>query len=75
MDLQRSALARRRAARAQFSLWDLRESRPGRLTGLRGPAISPPMLNFNELSAREILALAITNEEEDSRIYQAFADQ
>lgn len=30
--------------------------------------------HFDELSEREILALAITNEEEDSRIYDSFAD-
>ena len=33
------------------------------------------MLAFNELDARQILALAIISEEEDSRIYQTFADQ
>lgn len=33
------------------------------------------MLALNELDARQILALAIINEEEDSRIYQTFADQ
>ena len=32
------------------------------------------MRNFTELSEREILALAISNEEEDSRIYADFAD-
>ena len=32
------------------------------------------MRNFNELSEREMLALAISNEEEDSRIYADFAD-
>lgn len=33
------------------------------------------MRNFNELSEREVLALAITNEEEDGRIYLDFADR
>lgn len=33
------------------------------------------MPTLNELSAREILALAITSEEEDSRIYDTFAEQ
>jgi rubrerythrin len=33
------------------------------------------MLALNELDARQILALAIISEEEDSRIYQTFADQ
>ena len=33
------------------------------------------MPTLNELSEREVLALAITSEEEDSRIYQTFADQ
>src|SRR5579862_2283678 len=32
------------------------------------------MRNFNELSEREILALAIGNEEEDGRIYADFAE-
>jgi rubrerythrin len=32
------------------------------------------MRNFDELSEREMLALAISNEEEDSRIYADFAD-
>src|SRR5205085_1479742 len=32
------------------------------------------MKTFGELSEREILALAITNEEEDSRIYRGFAE-
>jgi rubrerythrin len=32
------------------------------------------MRNFDELSEREMLALAIANEEEDSRIYADFAD-
>jgi erythrin-vacuolar iron transport family protein len=32
------------------------------------------MRNFDDLSEREILALAISNEEEDSRIYADFAD-
>jgi rubrerythrin len=32
------------------------------------------MKRFAELSEQEVLALAITNEEEDSRIYQGFAD-
>src|ERR687885_1973029 len=30
---------------------------------------------LSELSEREVLALAIANEEEDSRIYQSFADR
>ena len=33
------------------------------------------MRNFNELSEREVLALAITNEAEDGRIYLDFADR
>lgn len=33
------------------------------------------MPSLNELSEREVLALAISSEEEDSRIYQAFADK
>ncbi len=33
------------------------------------------MPTLNELTEREILALAITSEEEDSRIYQTFAEQ
>ena len=32
------------------------------------------MRNFYELSEREMLALAVSNEEEDSRIYADFAD-
>ncbi len=32
------------------------------------------MKNFSDLSEREILALAISNENEDSRIYRSFAD-
>jgi erythrin-vacuolar iron transport family protein len=32
------------------------------------------MRNFDQLSEREILALAVSNEEEDSRIYADFAD-
>ena len=32
------------------------------------------MKNFNELSERELLALAISLEEEDSRIYGDFAE-
>ncbi len=32
------------------------------------------MRNFDELSEREMLALAVSNEEEDSRIYADFAD-
>ena len=32
------------------------------------------MRNFDELSEREILALAITSEEEDGRIYLDIAD-
>jgi erythrin-vacuolar iron transport family protein len=33
------------------------------------------MKSLNELSEREVLALAIANEEEDSRIYRSFADR
>src|ERR671914_1559230 len=33
------------------------------------------MKTLAELSEREVLALAITSEEEDSRIYQSFADR
>ncbi|GGH28789.1 membrane protein [Alsobacter metallidurans] len=33
-----------------------------------------PMKTFAELTEREVLTLAITGEEEDSRIYQTFAD-
>ena len=33
------------------------------------------MKSLHELSEREVLALAIANEEEDSRIYQSFADR
>lgn len=33
------------------------------------------MITLKELDARQILALAIVSEEEDSRIYQTFADQ
>ena len=32
------------------------------------------MKRFAELTEQEILALAITNEEEDSRIYRGFAE-
>ena len=32
------------------------------------------MKKFSELTEQEILALAITNEEEDSRIYRGFAE-
>lgn len=32
------------------------------------------MKNFSELTEQEVLALAITNEEEDSRIYRGFAE-
>ena len=32
------------------------------------------MKNFSDLTEQEILALAITNEEEDSRIYRGFAE-
>ncbi len=32
------------------------------------------MKAFSELSEQEVLALAITNEEEDSRIYRGFAE-
>ena len=31
-------------------------------------------MRFSELSEQQILALAISNEEEDSRIYRAFAE-
>ena len=33
------------------------------------------MKALSELSEREVIALAIASEEEDSRIYQAFADR
>src|SRR4028119_1653486 len=33
------------------------------------------MKALSELTEREVLALAIANEEEDSRIYQSFADR
>ena len=33
------------------------------------------MRALSDLTEREILALAIANEEEDSRIYQSFADR
>jgi erythrin-vacuolar iron transport family protein len=33
------------------------------------------MKSLSELSGREVIALAIANEEEDSRIYQHFADR
>ena len=32
-------------------------------------------ITFAELTVRDILTLAISNEEEDSRIYQDFADR
>ena len=32
------------------------------------------MKNFSELTEQEVLALAITNEDEDSRIYRGFAE-
>ena len=32
------------------------------------------MKNFSDLTEQEVLALAITNEEEDSRIYRGFAE-
>src|SRR5271157_5866585 len=38
------------------------------------PSRDAPMRNFDDLSEREMLALAISNEEEDSRIYADFAD-
>ena len=34
-----------------------------------------PLKPLSELTEREVLALAIASEEEDSRIYQTFADQ
>jgi rubrerythrin len=34
-----------------------------------------PQLPLSELTERDILTLAISNEEEDSRIYQTFADR
>src|SRR5271165_7207002 len=40
----------------------------------RRPSKDVAMRNFDELSEREMLALAISNEEEDSRIYADFAD-
>jgi rubrerythrin len=53
-----------------------------RLTGYRRFAsfannnweTEPTVKQFSELSEQEILALAITNEEEDSRIYRGFAE-
>lgn len=39
------------------------------------PAGHSHMPTLNELSEREILALAISSEEEDARIYQTFADR
>ncbi len=38
------------------------------------PLTLPAMRDFSELSEREVLALAIANEEEDSRIYADIAD-
>jgi rubrerythrin len=32
------------------------------------------MKRFDELSEKEILALAISNEEDDARVYESFAD-
>src|SRR5208282_2654815 len=40
----------------------------------RRPSEDAAMRNFDDLSEREMLALAISNEEEDSRIYADFAD-
>src|SRR6266702_5559196 len=37
----------------------------------RGP---PSVKRFSDLTEQEVLALAITNEEEDSRIYRGFAE-
>src|ERR1700750_1131349 len=37
----------------------------------KGPT---PVKRFSDLSEQEVLALAITNEEEDSRIYRGFAE-
>src|SRR5689334_19479452 len=36
---------------------------------------SPPLKRFSDLTEQEVLALAITNEEEDSRIYRGFAER
>jgi hypothetical protein len=33
-----------------------------------------PVKSFAELSEQEVMALAISNEDEDSRIYRSFAD-
>jgi erythrin-vacuolar iron transport family protein len=41
---------------------------------LLAPADEVQVKRFSELSEQEILALAITNEEEDSRIYRGFAE-
>src|SRR5262249_29443939 len=60
--------------------------RPSAATGFRlsclesfqykkcSPAQGSSLKRFSDLSEREILALAITNEEEDSRIYRGFAE-
>jgi hypothetical protein len=45
--------------------WGLRRPKPSQDAAMR---------NFDDLSEREMLALAISNEEEDSRIFADFAD-
>ncbi len=39
-----------------------------------GRLIGPARRSFDSLSEQEILALAISSEEEDARIYRAYAD-
>ena len=38
------------------------------------PFFSSSKKNFNSLTEQEVLALAISAEEEDARIYQSYAD-
>ncbi len=45
------------------------------MKSIRPPAArGAPLKKFSELTEQEVLALAITNEEEDSRIYRGFAE-
>ena len=46
------------------------------MKSIRQPPIerTPPVKRFSDLTEQEVLALAITNEEEDSRIYRGFAE-
>src|SRR5664280_2918644 len=45
------------------------------MKSIRQPTIrGGPVKRFSDLTEQEVLALAITNEEEDSRIYRGFAD-